>query len=413
MTKTSRSIEERNNVFIRSIRLRNLLSFGPDSEEIELQPLNVLIGPNASGKSNFIAAISLLKAAPRDLLGTLRQMGGLENLVWKGDKARDGIRVQASVSYPRGDSDLRYALRFEPLLTDPEWWDESVAEAEAANDRDHGHSFYWRSVDEAHIRIRTDDKSPLGSAAGRGEKVLSPSDFSGRQSILCQRRDPDAYPEITYLAEELKEIRIFSEWRLGPQSPARMPQRTDLPGDFLLEDASNLARMIDSFRFKKGLREDIHKHLGKFADHMNEVTTKMDFGTASVYIQEWDGRMIPATQLSDGTLRYLCLLVILCHPEPPPLICIEEPELDLHPDIIGEIADLLVEASKRTQLIVTTHSEILVSALSETPESILVCEQDAGGTKMRRLSLDKLKEWLKEYSLGDLWAMGEIGGSRW
>jgi predicted ATPase len=120
---------------------------------------------------------------------------------------------------------------------------------------------------------------------------------------------------------------------------------------------------------------------------------------------------IPATRLSDGTLRYLCLLTILCHPEPPPLICIEEPEIGLHPDVLPNLAKLLIEASQRTQLIVTTHSEALVSTLSEVPEAVLVCERDEDGTHLRRLDPDKLSEWLKDYTLGDLWAMGEIGGN--
>ena len=110
-------------------------------------------------------------------------------------------------------------------------------------------------------------------------------------------------------------------------------------------------------------------------------------------------------------LRYLSLLVILCHPEPPPLICIEEPELGMHPDILSDIAELLIEASHRTQLIITTHSDILVSELSEVPESILVCERDDHGTSMRRLQKEKLEEWLKKYTLGDLWMSGELGGT--
>jgi predicted ATPase len=105
------------------------------------------------------------------------------------------------------------------------------------------------------------------------------------------------------------------------------------------------------------------------------------------------------------------LLSILCHPKPPPLICIEEPELGLHPDIIPQVAKLLLEASQRTQLVVTTHSEALVSALSEVPEAIIVCERDDNGTQLRRLEPEKLKEWLERYKLGELWSMGEIGGN--
>ena len=122
---------------------------------------------------------------------------------------------------------------------------------------------------------------------------------------------------------------------------------------------------------------------------------------------------IPATRLSDGTLRYLCLLAILCDPEPPPLICIEEPELGLHPDVLPALADLLRECSTRTQLIVTTHSDILIDAMSETPESVVVCSKPDGQTIMKRLNADDLAEWLKKYRLGELWMKGEIGGTRW
>lgn len=131
-----------------------------------------------------------------------------------------------------------------------------------------------------------------------------------------------------------------------------------------------------------------------------------------VFLEE-ENRSIPATRLSDGTLRYLSLLAILCHPNPPPLVCIEEPELGLHPDILPSLARLLQEASSRMQLIVTTHSDILVDALSDTPECIVVCEKHDGATRMTRLNADDLKEWLEHYTLGQLWQKGQIGGTRW
>lgn len=100
-------------------------------------------------------------------------------------------------------------------------------------------------------------------------------------------------------------------------------------------------------------------------------------------------------------------------PEPPPLIAIEEPELGLHPDIQGQLANLLLEASERTQLVVTTHSDILVDALTESPETIVVCEKNDGCTRLERLDSEKLKPWLAKYRLGELWTGGEIGGTRW
>jgi predicted ATPase len=124
-------------------------------------------------------------------------------------------------------------------------------------------------------------------------------------------------------------------------------------------------------------------------------------------------RKTPTTRLSDGTLRYLCLLALLLHPEPPPLIVIEEPELGLHSDVLPHLAELLTAAAERMQLVVTTHSRMLVDAFSGQPESIIVCGKENGESRMERLSAGDLKEWLAKYSLGDLWSKGEIGGNRW
>jgi predicted ATPase len=154
------------------------------------------------------------------------------------------------------------------------------------------------------------------------------------------------------------------------------------------------------------------ENLRELYDGIEDYDVSVEGGTVQVFFHE-SGFAIPATRLSDGTLRYLCLLAILCHPSPPPLVCIEEPELGLHPDILPTIARLLQEASARTQLVVTTHSDILVDAFSETPESVVVCEKHEGRTSMNRLDSKKLSRWLDKYRLGELWTKGEIGGGRW
>jgi predicted ATPase len=120
---------------------------------------------------------------------------------------------------------------------------------------------------------------------------------------------------------------------------------------------------------------------------------------------------VPATRLSDGTIRFIALLAILLRPEAATLICLEEPELGLHPDAVGQVAELLVETSQRTQLIVTTHSDALVSALSDQPESVLVTEHFPGGTTFQRLEGDKLGFWLDKYRLGEVWRLGQLGGN--
>jgi predicted ATPase len=130
-----------------------------------------------------------------------------------------------------------------------------------------------------------------------------------------------------------------------------------------------------------------------------------------LYLHE-DGLSTPvsATRLSDGTIRFMALLAVLLNPAPPPLICIEEPELGLHPDAVAILAQLLVDASRRTQLIVTTHSDILISGLSENSDSVLVCDY-AGGTRLERVDPDRLEDWLSQYRLGEIWRIGELGGN--
>jgi predicted ATPase len=106
----------------------------------------------------------------------------------------------------------------------------------------------------------------------------------------------------------------------------------------------------------------------------------------------------------------MAILAELLSPPPPLLLCMEEPELGLHPDAVSLLADLLVETSARTQLIVTTHSDALISALTDQADSVLVCEH-RGGTVVRRLESAELRSWLNEYRLGELWIQGKLGGN--
>jgi predicted ATPase len=177
-------------------------------------------------------------------------------------------------------------------------------------------------------------------------------------------------------------------------------------------DASNLGLMLNRLRRDSVVKRQLLEALGVLYEGIDDFDVQIEGGTVQVFFHE--GRhTIPATRLSDGTLRYLCLLAILCHPTPGPLICIEEPELGLHPDVLPTVAGLLKLASERTQLIVTTHSDVLVDAMTEIPSSVIVAERTAIGTKLERLSAEKLAPWLEQYRLGQLWTRGEIGGNRW
>jgi predicted ATPase len=397
---------------LHSITLKNLLSYGSEGVTLDLEPLNVLIGPNASGKSNLIEAISLLAAAPRDLLKPLREGGGTSEWIWKGMGGSGTASVGVLVEYQ--DLILRYAIEFAAANYRFKMIDEKIF-PERWRDANDERPPVWQRVVYDYNKGSPKLKTRLLKEGSSAVIITSKlNDLDSEQSVLSQVRGADVYPELTYLATSLGRISFFREWGQGRLVAPRSPQKADLPQDFLLEDASNLGLVLNDLQHRPATKRLIIERLKLFYQDIEDVTTKLHDGTVQVFFHESGlNNFIPASRLSDGTLHYLCLLTILLHPDPPPLICIEEPELGLHPDIIPKIAELLIDASKRTQLIVTTHSETLVSALSEVPEAVVVCERDDRGTQLRRLDPENLKEWLDRYRLGDLWAKGEIGGNRW
>jgi predicted ATPase len=402
------------NRLIRSLRLQNLLSFGSEAQEIELHPLNVLIGPNASGKSNLIEAISLLRATPRDFTAPIRAGGGISEWLWKGSQDIPVARIEATVDYPQGVMPLRYQLRFTAVGQRLELIDEAVENEQPLFNEEDVFFFYRYQHGNPVLSVRTTSEVQAGTSTNRHKRGLRREDLSPEQSVLSQRKDPDQYPEITYLGNQFDRIRLYREWNLGRNTLPRMPQPADAPGDFLEPDAGNLGLVLNHLQYQPDTKRLINEQLRKVYQTADEVSTRIYGGTVQVFVHETGLKQpVPATRLSDGTIRYLCLLAILCHPTPPPLICIEEPELGMHPDIIPTIAELLVDASQRTQLIVTTHSDILVSALSSIPEAVIVCDRDATGSQLQRLDAEQLQEWLEKFALGDLWRMGEIRGTRW
>jgi predicted ATPase len=291
--------------------------------------------------------------------------------------------------------------------------DEAVENPRPSYGEEDVYFFYRYQNGRPMLNVRAKAEAQAASSEGRVPRSLRREDVVGDQSILSQRKDPDQYPEITYLSNQFAKLKLYREWNLGRNTEPRKPQKVDLPGDFLSENADNLALVLNDLENRSETRRTINEYLAKFYDSAEAVTSRLQGGTVQIFIHERGLKEIPGTRLSDGTLRYLCLLAVLCHPSPPPLICLEEPEIGLHPDILPTVAELLVNASKRTQLIVTTHSDVLVSALGAETDSVLVCERDEQGSRLKHLESDKMKEWLEKYPLGELWRMGEIGGTRW
>jgi predicted ATPase len=386
---------------LHSIRLRNLLSYGDSTEALPLESLNVLIGPNGSGKSNLIEAVDLLKHTRADLSLKVSRGGGVSEWLWKGAAELPKANIEVTVGHA-SDLPLSYMLEFGVNGGRMELTGERIQ-------RSDGNLLYSEySADHPVTAFR----EGAISHSGISPDAYGPLSQDRRQSILSQIREPERYPEITYLGDTFSRLAIFRFQNLDVESTLRRPQNVDLPKDFLLPDGSNLALLLNDFDLRSLPLRAVKKELKNLNPSFEDLKLNVYGGTVQILAMERGlNSPIPAARLSDGTLRYLCLLAVLCHPNPPPLLCIEEPEIGLHPDILPAVAELLIAASERTQLIVTTHSDTLVSALSETPESVLVCERLKSGTRLKRLDRGRLEEWLEKYSLGDLWRMGEIGGN--
>lgn len=393
---------------IKSLQFSNILSFGESPVRLNLKALNVLIGPNSSGKSNVIEALGLLQQAPRELAVPVREGGGVRDWLWKGaprtptatiEVVVKSLKVDPGMGYPLHGKGLRYRLSFTAVAQRLEVTDERIEDE--APDLGHTKPRFYFGYEQGR---------PMLNVAG-GHRQLQKEDIDVQQSVLSQRKDPDTYPEVTYVGRLFEAFRMYRDWSFGRYTPPRLPQKADLPNDFLTEDAANLGLILNRLRQRADVRRQLLQGLQALYEGAEDVDVSIEAGTVQVFVLEKAGK-IPGTRLSDGTLRWVSLLAILLHPDPPPVVCIEEPEIGLHPDMMPRLADLLRDASTRMQLVVTTHSDALVDALTDTPDAVVVVEKPAGATTLRRLDREELAEWLKRYSLGQLWTKGEIGGNR-
>jgi predicted ATPase len=397
---------------IQSIRLKNLLSFGSEGEQIELQSLNVLIGPNASGKSNFIEVLRLMSSLPRNIGSPISDGGGINEWLWKGGEPNPVAEIETLFAYPHDDLSLRHCLKFTGENNFAKIVYETISRENLVKPEEISYSYQ-------NVEGRVSWRKSTHNFNHQGQPVTSvhvdlDSAVADNQSILQQRKEPQLYPELYYLTELLPTFRLYDDFDVRRYSKLRLGQDPALPGDFLEPNGSNLGAVF--INLPGSIQDEINVKLKNITPVVEEAKPRLGGGIIQFLLREQGlYSPTPPIRLSGGTLRYLCLLTILLHPTPPPLISLEEPEIGLHPDVIHTVAELLIEASQRTQLIVTTHSDLLVSALAnfDATDAVIVCERDREGTKLRRLEAERLKEWLEMYSLGDLWLKGELGGTRW
>lgn len=229
------SSTEASPLLLHSIHPKNFLSFGPDTPEIPLGSLNVLIGANGSGKSNLIEAVCLLRASPTDLQAVVRKGGGVREWIWKG-KPKESALLGAVVTNPQRRTPLRHIIEFGAENQGLHLLDEQIEDEHPDVGKDVPYFYY-----------RYQGGRPVVNLNGE-QRGLKRESVEADESILAQRRDPEQYPEITYLADQYGKISAYREWAFGRTTVFREPQPADMRSDRLEEDFSNLGLFLNQMR---------------------------------------------------------------------------------------------------------------------------------------------------------------------
>ena len=366
-------------MLIRRLYLDGFLSFSPGSEPFELRPLNVLIGSNGSGKSNVIEALGLLAASSRDLGQAIGARDGPIEWLWKGEPPVVEARIEAELDRSSAPNRrrLRCRLALGPIQARLELLDEAAGEMESGPDE--AHPYWYYQLDQ------------------------------GRPVTFGRTANTQQYREVAGVRRAFSDIRTLSEWVPGRKTP-----RPDVSwgahfGERMFTDGQETAVLNQMIHSGDTGFNDLLK---RFYPGFERLAICDANGTKGLCLHEVGFEApIPVARMSGGTLRFVALLATLLSPSPPPLVCVEGPERGLHPDAAGLLGEVLADASRRMQLVVTTHSSALVSALSDQPGAVVACERLGSATSLRRLDRGRLADWLDEYSLGDLWGMGVLGAN--
>lgn len=342
--------------------------------DLELKPLNVLIGANGAGKSNLISVFELLNQLVRSNLQLhVSRCGGANSLLHFGRKSTDQIVITAS--FGRNDYGCSLVPTDDDNLVFADEWCAYQGEG------------YSRPY---HV--------PLG--AGQRETRLHDE----------ARRYPGRVA--TYVVAAMQSWRVY---HFHDTSTSAKVKTTGNINDnaTLRDDAANLAAYLYLLQsHHASIYDGIVAAIRMVAPFFDDFTLSPDRRDPDKIRLEWRERgsddYFNAHALSDGTLRFMCLATLLQMPDPPATILIDEPELGLHPYAISVLAALLRSASQRTQVIVSTQSVTLVNQFA--PEEVIVVDREEGSSVFRRLETNQLGSWLDEYTLGDLWEKNLLGG---
>ena len=361
---------------------------------IEMRPFMVMIGANGVGKTSFLDAISLLSATAGGRLNqSLKDLGGIVNVCSRGET--DGIIFGSEMDCP-GHSPLEYQLNIEtrgPFYT---------ISQESLTQQKSGFNQPFKHFETIHDSVQYFDQG-----AGR---LIPPSwDHNPMESALSQV--PKMFKQPEDFRRVLSSVTQYHALDVSERAPIKLPQQmrpVDLPGVNGEDLISFLFNLRETDRDHFEIIEDSLKsafpgfesiNFPPVAAGMLSLTWKERYFKNPLYIH----------QLSEGTLRFLWLVSLLQSPGLSTITMIDEPEVSLHPELLSLLADLMRETSKRTQVIVATHSDRLIRFLEPHEVMVLDVAED-GYTKAAWGDTLDLDQWLEEYSLDEAWRMGRMGG---
>jgi len=361
--------------------------------------LNVVIGPNAGGKSNLLQLLEMIAASARGKLSKfVKRQGGIQALLWDG--SAKSINITIKNEYIEDKVAILYCLGFNRLgITN-------------------SYQITAELFSKIHIQKHEHKTSPIKSLKrvagipgifGDSGKITAP-EVSEQESLVSYGKyiGDQLLDEYQYHLESWK---IYSEFNTGRDASVRQAVVTSYETCVELDGQNLVAVLHTLYEEDRDFKNEIDSAMrAAFGDDFEELSFPPAADGRTQLRIRWKSLTTgqSAANLSDGTLRFLYLLTILANPEPPALIAVDEPETGLHPSMLSIIAEYAAEAARKTQVIFTTHSAEMLNAFSETQPTVTICEWHDGQTELRVLAGEKLDYWLGKYSLGELYRTGEL-----
>lgn len=371
--------------------------------------LNVLIGPNGSGKSNLLRALELLAVSAKGGLSDLvKTCGGMEPLLWDGDAEAIELKAKCSPPDPRRDmakDSLTYELRLVRVGKSGEYRIGHEMLGNYLKVEQGLKSEPYKLLERTGLNAKVFDEQQKELAAP-AENVPE------METLLSLAADPFTQNRLLPpFRSQMSAWSVYHDFHTNHDSAIRQPAVTRHEKR-VQPDGQNLISVLHTlYTGDRDFKKEINAAMrAAFGDDFEELVFPPASDQRIQLRVRWKSlsREQSAADLSDGTLRFLFLLTILSSPDPAPLIAIDEPETGLHPSMMPIVAEYAVDAARRTQVILTTHSPQLLDAFGKAMPTTTVVKWVDGATELKTIAGDELERWLKDYSLGDLHRSGEL-----